>query len=102
MGRECPGLLAVVALQICRRDLHAEVALAILAFAEVAEERQKRSDLAAGEREVDAVDVLAALVRAELPHRSQVEAPVPSADHEGGEARAIEKPRRRLGLQEGS
>src|SRR3954469_24897132 len=102
LGRERAGLLAVVGLQVGRRDLHAEVALAVLAFAEVAEERQQRSDLAAGEREVDAADVLAALFGGELPHRSQVEAPVPSADHEGGEAPAIEKPRRRLGLQEGS
>jgi hypothetical protein len=37
---------------------------------------------------VDDADVLAALFGGELPHRSQVEAPVPSADHEGSEAPA--------------
>src|SRR4051794_21714047 len=48
---------------------------------------------------MDPCDVLAALFRAELLHRLQVDAPVPPANDEGGEPLALENPPRLLGLQ---
>jgi len=39
-------------------------------------------------------------VSAELPHRPQVDAPVPPADHESGEALPVEQAPCRPGLQE--
>src|SRR3954447_10821965 len=102
VGRERPGLFAVVGLEVGRRDLQAEVACAVLACTEVAEEREQRSDLTAGERKVDGADVFAALLGAELPDGPQVDAPVTSADHVGGEARAVEQAPALQGLQERS
>ena len=59
-AREGTGLLRVGRLEIGGGDLHPEVALAVLALAEVADQREKRRDLSAGEREMNSVDVLAA------------------------------------------
>src|SRR3954449_5544240 len=52
---EVPRRLREVRPQVGRRDPDAEVALAGLALAEVAHERQERSELSAREGEVDAV-----------------------------------------------
>ena len=84
--REPPGLIAEVRLEVGRRDLHPEGALAHLALAEVAQQRQQRPDLAACVRETGAVDVRAPLRGAELPDLLQVDAPIPPADGVGGEA----------------
>src|SRR5215208_3092444 len=76
---ERPGLVAEGRLEIRRRDLDPEGALAHLARAEVAEQRQERSDLAAFVRETDPIHVLAALRGAEFPDLFQVDAPVATA-----------------------
>jgi hypothetical protein len=98
--RECACLLGVVRLEEARGDLDPEVAFAVLALGEVAKERQERANLPAGEGEVNAVDVFTALSDAKLPHRLQVDAPVPPADHKGSEPLPVQQPPRRLGLQE--
>src|SRR6266550_9077020 len=83
--RERLRLIAEVRLEIGRRDLDSEGALAHLAFAEVAEQGQQRPNLAALVREADSLDVFAALGGAELLDLFQVDAPVPAADHVRGE-----------------
>src|SRR6266436_4665036 len=83
--RERLGLPGEVRLEIGRRDLHPEGALAHLSLAEVADQRQQRPDLAARELEFGAVDVRAPLRGSELPDFLQVDAPVPPAYYVGGE-----------------
>src|SRR6185437_10744615 len=53
--REHLGLPEEVRLEIGRRNLHPEVALAHLSLAEVADQRQQRPDLAARELETGAI-----------------------------------------------
>src|SRR5437773_1688355 len=79
--RERLRLIAEVRLEIGRRDLDSEGALAHLALAEEAEQREQRPNLAALVREMDAVDVLAPLGGTELLDLFQVDAPVPAADN---------------------
>src|SRR6476661_1716459 len=81
--RERLGLAWEVRLEIGRRDLHPEGTLAHLARAEVADQRQQRPDLAAGELETGAVGVRAPLRGAQLLDFFQVDAPVPPAHHVG-------------------
>jgi hypothetical protein len=97
---ERPSLLDIVRLQVGRGYPHPEVALAVFSLTEVADKRQERPDLTAGESEMNAVDLFATLFGSELPHRLQVVAPIAPADHEGGEALPIEKPPCQLGLHE--
>src|SRR5436189_4658794 len=78
---ELLGLIAEVRLEIGRRYLDPERALAHLALAEVAEQRQQRADLAALVGEMDPVDVLAPLTGAELSDLFQVDAPISAADN---------------------
>src|SRR5206468_12757469 len=59
--RERLCLIAEIRLEIGRRDLDPECAVAHLALAEVAEQREQRPNLATLVRETDAVDVLAPL-----------------------------------------
>src|SRR5882724_13432755 len=75
--REDLGLPEEVRLEIGRRNLHPEVALAHLSPAEVADQRQQRPDLAARELETGAVGVRAPLRGTQLPDFLQVDAPVP-------------------------
>src|SRR5262249_3324212 len=81
-------------------DVHPEIAVPVFSLAEVADQRQERPNLAAGESEMDAVDIFAALFGSELPYCFQVVAPVTSANHEGGEALPFEKPLCKVGLHE--
>src|SRR5258708_4816167 len=93
-------LLQVVLLEIGRRDLDAEVALAVGAGPEIAQERKQGADLAALVTEVDAAGESSAVLGGESPHGFQVVAPVPAAAHSDGERLSLQYLVRRVGLQE--
>src|SRR3954447_13163657 len=90
----------VTFLEVGRRDLHAEVARAILTGAEVAEQRQERSHLAALVSEMDAVDEDPVPLRPKPLDRLEVVLPVAAADHECGKAPLVEHPGPDLRFQE--
>src|ERR1700749_3585990 len=98
-GREHSSLLEIVRLEVCGGDLHAQIPLAVLTLAEIADQRQKRPNLPAGEREMDAIDILAAPLDPELPNPPQVETPVPTTNHKRRKARLAQDPTCRFGLQ---
>src|SRR5215217_9316966 len=93
--RERPSPLAEVRPEQARGNLDAQVALAVLAVAEVADQRQERADLPAGKSEVGSADVLASLARSQLLDAPQIEAPVAAANDEAGEGFPVQhRPRR--------
>src|SRR5437762_14054784 len=88
--RELPSLLQVAELEQTRWDLQPEVALAVLASAEVADQGHERPDLAAREGEVDSVYVLTAQLAPGCLHGLQLVPPVPPADHTPGEGPPVQ------------
>src|SRR4051794_36626216 len=84
-ARKGTGLLLEVRPEVGGRDLDPKEARSVLPAAQVTDERQERSHLSAGVREVDALDVPAAPVGPEALHRLQVVAPIAAADDVPGE-----------------
>src|SRR5258708_33019844 len=68
---ESPSLLDIVRLKAGRRDPHPKVALAVLSFGQIADQRQQRQVLATSVGEVSAADERAALCGAEGPYGAQ-------------------------------
>src|SRR3954453_18740226 len=102
LAREDAGLREVVLLEVGPRDLHAQEAIAVLARAEIADQRQQRAHLAAVIGKVDAVDEPTAVLGAQPPARLQVVLPIATTRDERGEAAAAQYLRRRVGLEEGA
>src|SRR5208283_1104466 len=73
--------------------------IVLLPFPEIAQQREKRLDLATGERPVSAVDVRASLRSSELFDGVQVDAPVASADDKAREPLVFQNPACRVGLE---
>ena len=71
-SRELPRLLQLLRLDVGGRNAHAQVPVAVFTRPQVAGQRQHGAKLAAGIREMDFVDVLTALLLAELAHRREV------------------------------
>ena len=91
-----------IGLEVGRRDLHAEVAVVVLARPEVADQREQRTDLPSEVLEVDRVDRGCAMLLCELLHGLDVVLPVPTTDHERGDSLAFQEARGRVGLHEGA
>src|SRR2546430_10910817 len=87
--RECPCRLQVVVLDVGRRDLDPEVALAVLTGPEVAQQRQQGAHLASLVAEVNAVGEDSAVLGAESADGLEVVFPVPAAADGGGERLAL-------------
>src|SRR4051794_26703383 len=82
---ERPSRIQLLVTDVRPRDLQAEIAIPVLARAEVADQRQEGTDLTAGVGEVDAADEVPATLSAQPANGLQVVTPVTSADDEAGE-----------------
>src|SRR3954447_15082722 len=97
LPRELPRLSQLVVDEVRGRNLHAEVLVPVFARAEVADQRQQRTNLPTLIAEVDTVDVLATGLRSAPPHRLEVVFPVTTACDDTGEALPLQH--RRGGLR---
>src|SRR3954466_3621186 len=99
LAREGTGLPEVVLLQVGPRNLQSQEAIAVLARAEIADQRQQRPHLAAVIPEVDAAEEHAAMLGAHSRDRLQVVLPIATTCHERGETAGPPSPGRRAGRE---
>src|SRR5215212_1906549 len=99
---EFPGGVQLLAADVRTWNLHAEIAVPVLARAQIADQRQERPHLTTRVLEVDAVQEFPASLGAEPANGLQIVTPVASADDEAGERFAGERPGCHLRFEEGT